>query len=269
MQRRSVLASALGALGALLANGCPRAPLEPARASAPPPAGDKHAPVPSARGSTAAPPPPGPWRPRSEVAVTGGVHGDEPSGALVLPELEALGFATFGPCNPWGVAHHARELADGRDLNRSFARDDVPEVAAVQRFLAARRPALLLDLHEDRDAAGGYLIQHGPDDDLGRRIIRALGDEFAIDPEPSFLVVHGEDGVLRPSATVLRMVELSRFYGLAFHAWLALGITTLVVECPRGWPLAERMRWQRRVVETAHALLGPPTGAERDARAPR
>lgn len=201
--------------------------------------------------------------------MTGGVHGDEPSGALVLPELEALGFATFGPCNPWGFAHHKRGLADGRDLNRSFARDDVPEVAAVQRFLEARRPALLLDLHEDRDAAGGYLIQHGPDDDLGRRVIRALGDEFAIDPEPSFLVVTGEDGVLRPSAAVLGVVELSRFYGLAFHAWLALGITTLVVECPRGWPLADRLRWHRRVVETAHALLGPPRAEALGARPPR
>ena len=198
-------------------------------------------------------------RPRSDVAVTGGVHGDEPSGALVLPELAALGFATFGPCNPWGVAHQARWLADGRDLNRSFARDDMPEVAAVKQFLDARHPALLLDLHEDRDAAGGYLIQHGPDDDLGRRIIRALGSEFAIDPEPSFFLLTGEDGVLRPSAAILRLVELSHAYGLAFHAWLTLGITTLVVECPRGWPLRDRMRWQQRVVETAHRLLGPPS----------
>ena len=55
------------------------------------------------------------------TVVIGGVHGDEPSGALVLPRLEEAGFATFGPLNPWGLRESRRHLRDGRDLNRAFA----------------------------------------------------------------------------------------------------------------------------------------------------
>jgi predicted deacylase len=189
------------------------------------------------------------------VIITGGVHGDEPSGALLLPELRDAGLVTFGPCNPWGVANDSRFLADGRDLNRSFHRDDCPEAEAVRAFLAEHPPALLLDLHEDAAAPEAYLIQHGPDDDLGERIVAALEGELAFHPRPSFALLTGENGVLKPSALVLRGVALSRFYGLAFHAWLTYGCTTFVVECPGQWSLDDKKRCHRLIVETAHRLF--------------
>lgn len=192
---------------------------------------------------------------RDDVVVTGGVHGDEPSGALVLGELAATGVKTFGPCNPWGLENNSRFLENGRDLNRSFARTDTPEVDAVKAFLAENPPGLLLDLHEDGKATGAYLIQHGPDDDLGRRIVTALKHELAFEARPRFTVIEGDDGVLAPSAMMLAAAEMSRMYGLAFSAWRTFGCTTFVVEVPRAWSLEERKRAHRLIVHTARELF--------------
>ncbi|MBP9892846.1 MAG: succinylglutamate desuccinylase/aspartoacylase family protein, partial [Planctomycetes bacterium] len=64
------------------------------------------------------------------VVITTGVHGNEPSGYLVQDQLKELGFTVFGPCNPWGIKNNKRELEDGRDLNRFFQDDTIPQVKA-------------------------------------------------------------------------------------------------------------------------------------------
>src|SRR6266508_5679907 len=97
------------------------------------------------------------------LGVTGGVHGDEPGGSAALAALAAQGITTFGPCNPWGLAHGRRTLQDGRDLNRCFARRDCAEARRVRAFLVEHRPTLVLDLHEDRWTDAPYIIQYGPD----------------------------------------------------------------------------------------------------------
>jgi hypothetical protein len=215
------------------------------------------APLPSL--TSAAPPPTAPpdheMKLRDDVVVTGGVHGNEPSGAAALEPLSVAGFRTFGPCNPWGLAHNSRNLENGRDLNRAFARVGVPEVDAVKAFLESNRPGLLLDLHEDGKAAGAYLIQHGPDDDLGERVVAALGDEIAFDPAPSFKVIAGHDGVLKPGRIALAAVFMSKFYGLAFHAWKTYGVTTFVVEVPSRWSAEKKRNAHVRIVDTARRLF--------------
>jgi hypothetical protein len=192
---------------------------------------------------------------KKRIVITTGVHGNEPSGYLIQDQLAEMGFTVFGPCNPWGIANNKRHLEDGRDLNRIFANDDSDEVKAVKEFLADNPPDFLLDLHEDPDGKGAYLIQNGPDDDIGRKIVDALKDEFEFDPEPQFLVVKGEDGLLKPTLQVLRFMALGKIYGLAFHAWATYGCTAIVVECPGTWPEEKRKRYQLRVCETAKDLF--------------
>ena len=229
---------------AVLSFACERPPTAPIAAPAMPP--------PPATAPTPATPEP---RLRDDVVVTGGVHGNEPSGAAALEALEADGFRTFGPCNPWGLANASRYLENGSDLNRSFARSGVPEVDAVKAFLQHNPPGLLLDLHEDGNAAGAYLIQHGPDDDLGARIVEALRDEVDFDPAPTFQVIKGRDGVLKPGRVALAAVGFSRFYGLAFYAWQTFGVTTFVVEVPRAWPADQRRSTHIRIAQTARRLF--------------
>jgi hypothetical protein len=189
------------------------------------------------------------------IVITTGVHGNEPSGWLVQDELATRGFTVFGPCNPWGIKNNSRFLEDGRDLNRIFAVKDSTEVDAVKAFLEANQPDFLLDLHEDPDGTGCYLIQHGPDDDIGRRIIDALKDEFEFDPAPRFMMVEGEDGLLKPTLQHLRGMAFVRIYGLAYYAWATYGCTSIVVECPGSWPEERRKAYQLRVCEVAQELF--------------
>ncbi len=200
------------------------------------------------------PEPPAP-KLRRDIVVTTGVHGNEPSGWLVQDELIEMGFVVFGPCNPWGIQNNSRFLEDGRDLNRSFNADDCPEADAVKAFLAANPPPFLLDLHEDPDGKGAYLIQHGPNDPIGREIIDALKSEFEFDPAPRFSVVKGEDGLLLPNQSVLNFMKLGGVWGLGYHAWLTYGCTAIVVECPGTWPEEKRKRYQLRVCEEARRIF--------------
>jgi hypothetical protein len=190
------------------------------------------------------------------LVVTGGVHGDEPSGAAALRPLAAEGFATCGPCNPWGLAHGRRTLEDGRDLNRCFAREDCPEATRVRALLAQHRPTLVLDLHEDHGAGAPYIIQYGPADDLGERIVAALSarqQRFAA--RPRFGPVRGERGVLRPTRFWLALVGVSRRWPLVYWAHRAFGITACVIEVPGAWPLDRRVAAHLEIARTAARLV--------------
>lgn len=189
------------------------------------------------------------------IVITTGVHGNEPSGYLVQDRLAEMGFTVFGPCNPWGIENNSRYLEDGRDMNRIFAKDDSEEVEAVKAFLEQNPPALLLDLHEDPNGTGAYLIQHGPDDDIGRRIVDALKNKYEFDPEPRFMMVEGEDGLLKPTMRHLRALGFLQVYGLGYYAWATHGCTAIVVECPGSWPEDKRKQYQIDVCRTAAELF--------------
>lgn len=193
--------------------------------------------------------------PKKRIVVTTGVHGNEPSGYLVQDQLAGLGFTVHGPCNPWGIENNNRHLEDGRDLNRMFGRTDCPEAEAVKEWLKENPPDFLLDLHEDPDGTGAYLIQHGPDDEIGRKIIDALKDQYDFDPAPKYLMVQGEDGLLKPTLPVLRVMALGKIYGLAYYAWASFGCTAIVVECPGSWPEEKRKAYQLAVCTTAKRLF--------------
>lgn len=192
---------------------------------------------------------------KKRIVVTTGVHGNEPSGYLIQDQLAELGFTVHGPCNPWGIENNIRHLEDGRDLNRMFGRMDCPEAEAVKEWLKENPPDFLLDLHEDPDGTGAYLIQHGPDDEIGRKIIDALKDQYDFDPAPKFLMVQGEDGLLKPTLPVLRVMALGKIYGLAYYAWASFGCTAIVVECPGSWPEEKRKAYQLAVCKKARELF--------------
>lgn len=189
------------------------------------------------------------------VVITTGVHGNEPSGWLVQEQLKELGFTVFGPCNPWGIKNNKRELEDGRDLNRFFQDDSIPQVKAVHDFLRANVPDLLLDLHEDPTGPRGpYLIQNGPKDKLAEEIIAAL-DEYAWDPEPAWGPMKGSKGIIKPTATVLAWQKYANVFSLAAYAYFTYNVTTLTVEVPGNWPEDKRKAYQLKVCQKAREIL--------------
>jgi hypothetical protein len=101
------------------------------------------------------------------VALSAGMHGDEPAGPWALLSLVADGLLDprfayrIWPCtNPTGFAAGTRVNAEGIDVNRTFGRGgDSPEARAIITANRDRRFALGIDLHEDPEGEGFYLYE--------------------------------------------------------------------------------------------------------------
>lgn len=108
------------------------------------------------------PAPERPW-----LYFSAGIHGDEPAateGLLAWAERHPTDLAGFNillfPClNPWGLINNSRLDADGRDLNRTYHDDTVPQTAAHKAILRNRHFLAASTLHEDYDATGAYVYE--------------------------------------------------------------------------------------------------------------
>jgi protein MpaA len=101
------------------------------------------------------------------VAISAGVHGDEPAAPWALLSIVRDGLLDprfayrIWPClNPTGYAANRRTNAEGQDVNRSFSRGGTtPEARAVLTANRDRRFVLTLDMHEDFEAQGCYVYE--------------------------------------------------------------------------------------------------------------
>ncbi len=118
---------------------------------------------------------------KPQVALSAGVHGDEPAGPWALLALLEDGALDprysyrIWPCtNPSGFRAGTRENAEGVDINRSFGRGgQTPEARAIVTSNRNRRFVLSIDLHEDCDAQGFYCYEYGGAE-LGSAAVAAL-----------------------------------------------------------------------------------------------
>lgn len=105
------------------------------------------------------------------IAISAGVHGDEPAGPSALLQVVREGlpeeFAyVLWPCtNPAGYRMGTRRNGEGRDINRSYGVEMTAESRAVTGSWPKRTPVLALDLHEDPETTAFYCYE------------RAAGDE--------------------------------------------------------------------------------------------
>ncbi len=105
--------------------------------------------------------------PEGGIYFSAGIHGDEPAGTegllrwaaantAILRDLPCLLF----PClNPWGLLHNTRLDEQGRDLNRTFHHDGVPQIQALKVLIRPYRFTLSMTLHEDYDGQGLYVYE--------------------------------------------------------------------------------------------------------------
>ena len=152
------------------------------------------------------------------VALSAGVHGDEPAAPWALLSLvrdglldRRFGYRIWACTNPSGYERGTRENAEGVDVNRSFHRGGTtPESRAVVTANRDRTFALGIDLHEDFEADGFYAYEPvtaaGPL--LARPIVGAM-DEHAF---PVEALVDAFDLGYPPEAHHLRSLERGIVY---------------------------------------------------------
>ena len=216
------------------------------------------------------------------VAISAGVHGDEPAAPWALAALVRDGLLDrrfryrLWPClNPTGFAAGTRENAEGADVNRSFARGGTtPESRAV---LTANRDlhfALWIDLHEDFEASGFYLYEPLRPEQRSR-FARPVADAVA---EAGFPLQDAWEGfdvgppgseraqTLTPGAV---LVDAER-EAPAFRGALPLGLVllrraadaALTIESPRRRPWDDRIAIHRVAVVAALVQLAAMIGED-------
>jgi hypothetical protein len=208
------------------------------------------------------------------IALSAGVHGDEPAAPWALLSLVRDGLLDrsfayrLWPCtNPTGYAAGTRVNADGVDVNRSFGgAGSTPESRAVFTAYRDRSFSLTIDLHEDPEGRGFYCYELSAKKtgapDLGTACVRAVAEAgFPIESfGPGFdlgfppgleLAVEMEPGRVVPDLDV----EVAAFgKALPYSPALVRRKTTahaLTFESPRPLPWESRIAIHRIAVVTA------------------
>ena len=146
----------------------------------------------------------------ARLAVFAGTHGDEPAPVVtVLEFLEqdlwkrspSVAFSVFPCLNPTGFDLGTRENKDGIDLNRQYARDEVPEVRTLRAAVANDSFDTFVDAHEDPEEVGFYTYAFFSDSSWPRLIVEAVAEHGPIIDTPEAddhpveggVVAHGDE----------------------------------------------------------------------------
>ena len=126
------------------------------------------------------------WQPGPTVLITGGLHGDEPAGAMAAEQMRhwpaVRGRLVVVPrCNVPGLEQGSRRMpgveADVSDPNRNFPKSGGPDEAVTElcrhlwEFVRQCAPDWLVDLHE------GYGFRGAGSKSVGSSIIACRHDE--------------------------------------------------------------------------------------------
>lgn len=213
---------------------------------------------------TRKPDPAKPW-----IYLSAGIHGDEPAsteGALewILknPDTAAAVNLLVFPClNPWGLANNSRTDENGRDLNRTYHEDVVPQTAAHRALLAGRTFDLALMLHEDYDANGIYIYElRIRRDAWGEDLIQAAVPHVPIDTRRSIEGRGSKAGIVRRSIRPDTMPEHPEAFLLHFQC----NARTFTIETPSEAHIDARVAAQAAVTERAvHRTIRERTDVSR------
>ena len=174
------------------------------------------------------------------LLVIGGSHGDEPAGVeAALRILEAEPPLSTGariqvlPCvNPHGYTRNERLNRAGFDLNWSFHRPELPEIAAVRRAVDGWRYDAVLDLHEDWESPGFYMYEVSRRGYIGEAVANAVSKSCPINQSA---VIEGDaaiGGILRPDPHAPR--RETRGYGIPIALYDRHTDLYITTETPTG-----------------------------------
>lgn len=209
------------------------------------------------------------------VALSAGVHGDEPAGPWALLSIVRDGLLDrafsyrIWPCtNPSGYERGTRANEDGDDINRSFHRGGTtPEAKAIITANRDRHFALSLDLHEDFEADGYYayepVVAGAPP--FGTRMVDALDDagypvqtfedaafDIGYEPDAHHLRELARGRILNDPDAERKHFDVTPY---SIHLLKRAARFALTLESPRRRAWDERIAMHRIAVTTLVATL--------------
>ncbi len=179
--------------------------------------------------------------PGPAALVMGGVHGNEPAGALAAEQVS--GFAVskgtlivIPRVNKLALAAGIRTLPEIGDINRAYPgrADGTPAeriAAAVEALIAQYRVSLLVDLHEARTF---HRLDHTS---LGQMILFAANDRSA---ELALTAIDHINALIADPVKKFAFGAHPIPGSAAYHAGTAPGLAAFTVETSGRQPLEER-----------------------------
>jgi murein peptide amidase A len=198
------------------------------------------------------------------IYLSAGIHGDEPASTeglylwaqLNLKYLRRLPLLMLPCLNPWGLIHNRRVDAEGRDLNRSYHLDNVPEITAHKELLKGYSFSFSMCLHEDYDAQGVYLyeVRHRGSSaarQIGLELLTAAGYYVPIDLRKKI------EGRKALQGSIKRRIRHKQFPVMPEAAYLAFnhGPHTITFETPSEYELGARVQAQAAAIQRAVEIV--------------
>jgi hypothetical protein len=196
--------------------------------------------------------------------LSAGIHGDEAGateGLVAWAEKNVRRLARLPllicPClNPWGLTQNLRTNEAGLDLNRTFAREDVPVTRALRALLHPHRFTLALTLHEDYDGQGIYLYEvRGPRPFWGEQVLAQAARHIPPDPRRKIDISTARGGVIRRRFDARRAAKIGGFpeavYLQQHHA-----ARSITFETPSEFALERRLAAQAAAIAACVRLAG-------------
>lgn len=191
------------------------------------------------------------------VLILGGVHGNEPAGALAAEKICAFSPAqgkiiVIPRVNPLGLKENVRHLPDIDDMNRAYppTGGDAPADrmgAEIVSLMERYRINLFIDLHEART------FHRLDKTSLGQTLL------FADNSVSTVLAMDAVEAVNRELVEDLKKFTLVGHpigHSAAWYAGKFLGIASFTVETSSQQPLEERVEQQLAVVRELLAAGG-------------
>lgn len=191
--------------------------------------------------------------------LSAGIHGDEPGateGLLAWAQknttlIAKLNFLIFPCLNPWGLVCNSRLDYDGRDLNRSYHNQAIPQIAAQMALFTDDKFDFAAMLHEDYDAQGAYLYEIQESKPFwGEDLIKASAKTIPGDPRKSIEGRGARNGVIRRRIDTVLMPEWPEAFILAFHKVSRV----FTIETPSEFCIDDRVKSHEAMLTKAVAL---------------
>ena len=189
--------------------------------------------------------------------VIAGTHCNEPSGVeaaiafLADPPdgyLDHLRFDVIPCLNPWGYVHNTRHNRLNLDLNWSYSREDVPEIAAVRQLIAGRRFEAVVDLHEDWESPGFYVYELRREEPrVGAEIVLRVAEVCPLNTNDVIEDLPASNGVIHPDPN---RDTTSRGAGIPIVLFREHTEHLITTEAPTALPLDVRVRAQLIALHT-------------------
>jgi len=193
------------------------------------------------------------------IYLSAGIHGDEPGateGLLAWAEknhalARKLNLLIFPCLNPWGIVCNSRYDNEGRDLNRSYHNQAIPQIAAQIALFPDDKFDMAIALHEDYDAQGVYLYEvQRVRPFWGEDLIKASSKAIGGDPRRMVEGRPARGGVIRRKIDPEQMPDWPEVFIFYFQKVARI----FTIETPSEFHIDDRVEAHVRMIQKAITL---------------